>query len=84
MIRWIGKFTVARKRVADAWRDLQPEILPDNPEFQAALALRQNARAAAGEPLLDEVDAFREWRQRLDELHVARFPLGDNLFTLIL
>ena len=84
LLKWIGKLTVIRKRVQDAWMDLMPPFRQDAPDYLAEVA-RVNARRAGQnldvvDPLDDDV--YQQYIQRQQQLHRDRFPLNDNLFTL--
>jgi hypothetical protein len=86
-VRWLGRFSVLRKRLAESWMDLLEPAGQNDPTFvgqvlanAAQLAARngQQIDQAAHDALLDEIDRTRRRE------HGERFPLQDNLFALIL
>lgn len=84
-VRWIGKFTVTRKRGADAWMDLLPDAALTDPMYIQCFQFVNQQRAQQDlEPFEPNAEApFNEWRDTRRRTHEGQFPLGDNLFTLI-
>ena len=73
------------KLVADAWLDLLPEPVMNNPDYERfwleVIAQRETQGLEPFEP--NSEAPFNEWRDARRRKHAAQFPLGDNLFTLI-
>ena len=86
MIKWIGRWTVAVKRLKDAWMDLfqEPEDRTDA-VYLAAVGAENASRAAQQLPAVDPNDPaiFRAFIQMSKERHSRNFPMNDNLMTLI-
>ena len=86
MIKWIGRWTVAVKRLKDAWMDLfqEPEDRTDA-AYLAAVAVENTSRAAQNLGPIDPNDPgiFRLFIQMSKERHSKNFPMNDNLMTLI-
>ncbi len=86
MIKWIGRWTVAVKRLKDAWMDLCNEPSDMNDPTYLTIVQRENTnRQATNRPLIDPTSlaTFRGYVQRLKENHSTNFPLNDNLMTLV-
>ena len=66
MLNWIGKLTVARKRLQEAWMGLLPLLDIHNIGYLADLQELSRGRQAAGEmPIGPEGQAaFLAWRER--------------------
>ena len=80
MLRWIGRFSVLRKRLHEAWMDL---LIPFPRDHQMVAVAIQQAIGGLGEDQVDreEVYAGVLTRQRND--HMARYPFNDHLISLI-
>ncbi len=52
-VRWIGKFTVTRKRVTDAWMDLLPDPIATDPQYAEFFHAVNARRATVGEEPFD-------------------------------
>ena len=68
MIKWIGRWTVAVKRLRDAWMDLFNEPHDNNdPTFLATVQQENVNRQATNRQLIDPTDrgTFRNYVQRL-------------------
>ena len=53
LLRWIGRLSVVRKRLQDSWMDLLPIMNQQNQEFIDDLAIVNNQRLAANQPIVD-------------------------------
>ena len=89
-VKWIGRFTVQKKRLQESWMDLLPVWTKLSPECLSDVANQNLAnQAGAGGQQRPAVnpqseDTFNEWKGRQVASHKTKFPLGDNLYTLIL
>ena len=81
-LRWIGKFSVVRKRLSDSWVDLFEEVDENNPVYLAALAA-VNANLADGVPRFIAANYIEEYNDRQRQHHMNSFPINDNLMSLI-
>ena len=83
-VRWIGKFTVMKKRVLESWMDLMPEYHKQSLNYLADVARKntENAQATPPGPVIDPADdtVFDEWKGRMRAKHATGFPLGEDLF----
>ena len=97
MLRWIGRLSVLRKRIGEAWMDLFTPVPQNEPGFVQNI-LRPLARqqlAANGIQAPGNFDPFQVLVQadidlaheghnaQLRQEHQDRFPISDNLFALI-
>ena len=86
MTRWIGRFIITRKRLADAWMDLFPDYTNQDPQFRADLQANIAAQQAAGQnPAIDPDDpaVFEAWLVNQRRRHQNAFPLNDHLMTMM-
>ena len=86
MTRWIGRFIITRKRVADAWMDLIPDYNINEPTYRADVGAQNAALAAAGQnPNVDPDDpaVFDAWLAANRRRHQNAFPLSDHLMTMM-
>ena len=86
MIKWIGRWTVAVKRLRDAWMDLWQEPSDINePTYLAAVMAENTQRQAQNRNTVDpnSREVFRLFVQRTKERHMINFPMNDNLMTLV-
>ncbi len=95
MLQWLGKITVLKKRVEEAWMDLCNVNVPDadavfQQMVQAAQAAAHAAAVQAGtDPNVAaaavDIEAVRRARiEIIRQAHRERFPLSENLFALIM
>ncbi len=77
MLRWLGRASVLRKRVYDAWMDRFEDATVDSPEFQQAYASLPIGGRPALDDVLDQYNAAARGRR------ARTFPLSENLFALI-
>ena len=90
-VRWIGRFTVMKKRVHESWMDLMPGYDKQSTNYLQAVATRnadtQRAANLAGVPpdLLnpDDDQVFEEWKASAARRHSQNFPLGESLFSWV-
>ena len=97
MLRWIGRLSVLRKRIGEAWVDLFIPVQQNDPGFVRnvlrplavqQLAANQIAAPANFDPfqVLVQADidlAHEAHNTQLRQEHMERFPISDNLFALI-
>jgi len=97
MLRWIGRLSVLRKRIGEAWMDLYTPTLQTEAGFVQnilrPLARQQLADNGIQVPgvfdpfqVLSQVDvdnALEALNTQLRQEHQDRFPISDNLFALI-
>ena len=91
LLRWIGRMSVMKKRIQDAWMDLYKSSDANAPAYQAYLGERV-AEAAAEDPprVLDPLDDdtityyLDLYNNYYSQEHARKFPINDNLFSLIL
>ena len=64
-LKWIARFQVLRKRLKDAWMDTETDVPMEGPEYQTAIAQRnQELVAAQMMPIPpDDWDAFQNYVQ---------------------
>ena len=81
MLRWIGRFSVLRKRLYESWMDLLQPIPANHPQVLQGIQLAQ--QAAGDDVMIDPNDIHQQAlnRQRAD--HEARYPFNDHLLSLI-
>ena len=77
MLRWIGRLSVIKKRVQDAWMDLMPPYTRFSDAFMHDFAILQTTNRE-----VDEGQAFSEWYEREKTGHSRSFLINDNLFRL--
>ena len=86
-VKWIGKFTVMKKRLLECWMDLMPEHTKQSPNYIADVARQsaENLQKNPPEAVLDPDDdaVFDEWKTRIRQKHAAAFPLGENLISWV-
>ena len=86
MTRWIGRFIITRKRLADAWMDLFPDYTNQDPQFRADLQANIAAQQAPGQnPAIDPDDpaVFEAWLVNQRRRHQNAFALNDHLMTMM-
>ena len=93
MLRWLGRYAVMRKRLADSWMDLFKPALQNDPTFQRVVLgpMAVQHAHATGSTIVDvglllqaDVDnALQGYNNQLRQEHQNRFPINDNLFALI-
>ena len=86
---WLSRLTVTRKRMLDAWGDLYIDVDQTDPAFQMWF----NARVQASQGQQNQLDprdpthvaeGILNYNHReKTQTHMALFPLGDNMFSLI-
>ena len=84
-VKWIGRFTVQRKRVHEAWMDLLPQYTNTSEAYLRDVATLNTTNTATQQPAVDarSEETFNHWKNEQSNRHKAKFPLGDNLYTLI-
>ena len=93
MLRWIGRYSVLRKRLAESWMDLWRPIAQDDQSFMrnVLLPIATQQAQAQGMTIIDlsvlsqaDIDtALQGHNKQLRQAHQDRFPINDNLFALI-
>ena len=93
MLRWLGRYAVMRKRLADSWMGLWKPAQQNDPTFFRLVLMPMAARVAAatGATIVDlnllqqaDIDnALQGHNNQLRQEHQNRFPINDNLFALI-
>jgi hypothetical protein len=78
MVQWIGRFSVSRKRLSEAWMDLFEPVDAENGEFRETLAERNRELRRNGQPAIALDDGLAFWNMRMKEQHQERFPISDN------
>ena len=85
MIYWIGKYTVAKKKLMDAWMDLLPGLTQWHPDYMNDMIAINTERVNAGIAPLEpsNPEALVIWATFKRQAHGHRFPMNDNLYTLV-
>jgi len=78
MLRWLGRVSVMRKRLQDAWMDLFEPWTMNTPEF-----LQEMQQAVLRGGNVDPVAALEAANANRVAAHVARFPFGQGMFSLM-
>jgi len=87
--QWLGRMTVLKKRMMDAWGDLYESVGNTDPAYQQWI--RQQATATQGTAQAIDLNDSSHIAAGLEEynkrqrngVHMATYPLSDNLFSLI-
>jgi hypothetical protein len=87
--QWLGRMTVLKKRMMDAWGDLYESVRNTDPAYQQRI--RQQATATQGTAQAIDLNDPSHIAAGLEEhnkrqrngVHMATYPLSDNLFSLI-
>jgi hypothetical protein len=83
LLRWIGRFAVLRKRLADFWMDLFEPTLASDPTYYQAYSEQAQQANEAGQPPMSVEDFLIGYNDMRRTVHQNGFPLSDNLFALI-
>ena len=79
--RWIAKYSLMKKRLNDAWMDLNVVVTRETPGVDEQLATLRTAMGT-DYPSTPE-DQLKELNDRQRAAHAKKFPFSDNLSTLI-
>ena len=97
LMKWMTRFQIDGRRLAEAWMDLLPELDLTTPVIQAEVTRQRNAHNTAQaamavaddqhmiEPWTDEMEQaiYDEAIRRHKQAHRDLFPLSQNLIALI-
>ena len=96
-MKWMTRFQIDGRRLAEAWMDLLPELDLTTPVIQAEVTRQRNAhnQAQALQAAADDQDVVEPWTDELEQgiydeairlhkqAHRDLFPLSQNLIALI-
>jgi hypothetical protein len=83
LLRWIGRFAVLRKRLADSWMDLFEPTLANDPAYYQAYKEQAQQANGAGQPPVSVDEFLIGYNDMRRFVHQAGFPVSDNLLALI-
>ena len=97
LMKWMTRFQIDRRRLAEAWMDLLPELDLTTPVIQAEVTRQRNAhnQAQALQAAADDQHVIEPWTDEMEQAiydeairlhkqaHRDRFPLSQNLIACI-